>query len=441
VTASTLDQFLKACGASGPIRLIIEGPGPLAAEAHAMTQPFLVVGRGPEVDLQLDHPEVSRRHAYFQVIAGRLFCVDLQSRSGTSWSDGPRLMGWVRPGRAVQIGPYRIRLAPDAALDAAAPSPSPSDSMLPAVEPAEASLEIIGPAPARTLWRMRRALVMLGRSRPCWVRLPSRDVSRIHCGLVRTPAGIWVIDLLGRGGIAVNERSTRWARLDHGDRLDVGPYQIRLRSGPAAEGSELATIAPRPALLPERAPGPPSLPAPSPSWRPTTLVTRPDLDASALAPILQELGQMQQQMADHFQQTLITVFQLFSTMHQDQMGLIREELAEIRRLSQEQKDLQAELRRRDEASVAAPSPVNGALPIQPERVMPPPADRTAARPSTAPPHRVPPPPPEAQGQARPQTQDDLHALINRRLMAIQEERQTRWQKLMQSVMGGEGDRS
>jgi hypothetical protein len=183
------------------------------------------------------------------------------------------------------------------------------------------------------------------------------------------------------------------------------------------------------------------LPAPSPSWRPTTLVTRPDLDASALAPILQELGQMQQQMADHFQQTLITVFQLFSTMHQDQMGLIREELAEIRRLSQEQKDLQAELRRRDEASVAAPSPVNGALPIQPERVMPPPADRTAARPSTAPPHRVPPPPPEAQGQARPQTQDDLHALINRRLMAIQEERQTRWQKLMQSVMGGEGDRS
>jgi hypothetical protein len=288
---------------------------------------------------------------------------------------------------------------------------------------------------------MRRALVMLGRSRPCWVRLPSRDVSRIHCGLVRTPAGIWVVDLLGRGGIAVNEHPTRWARLGPDDRLDVGPYQIRLRFGPAASvGGELATITPRPALLPERVAGPPSLPAPNPSWRPTTLVTRPDLDASALAPILQEMGQMQQQMADHFQQTLITVVQLFSTMHQDQMGLIREELAEIRRLSQEQKDLQDELRRRDEAAAASPSPVNGALPIQPERTTPPPTDRTAARPSTAPPHRVPPPPEEPRRE-QPRTQDDLHALINRRLMAIQEERQTRWQKLMQSVVGGEGDRS
>jgi hypothetical protein len=283
---------------------------------------------------------------------------------------------------------------------------------------------------------MRRALVMLGRSRPCWIRLPSRDVSRIHCSLVRTPAGVWVIDLFGRGGIAINARPARWARLDPGDRLDVGPYQIHLRAGGE---SALTPAAPRPALLPERVTGPPPLPAPNPSWRPTTLAARPDLDASALAPILQELGQMQQQMADHFQQTMLMVFQLFSTMHQDQMGLIREELAEIRRLSQEQQALQAELRRRDTveapnngagAAVGAPAAETARTPDRP-------IDEGDVEPAAASPHRVPPPTRTSPGSSP----HDLHALINRRLVAIQEERQTRWQKLMQSVMGGEGGRS
>src|SRR5690606_20505838 len=61
-------------------------------------------------------------------------------------------------------------------------------------------------------------------------------ISRVHCSLLLTPVGLWVIDLLGRGGITVNGRKQAVALLQEGDELGVGQYRMRVvyESPPAA---------------------------------------------------------------------------------------------------------------------------------------------------------------------------------------------------------------
>src|SRR4051812_22192252 len=100
-----MGEFVSACGSAGPLLLGVEEPGTPGVSWRVFGQPFLVVGRAPGADLFLNDPAVSRRHAYLQLIAGRLFCVDLLSRTGTRWGDETGLWGWVQPDPGIRIGP------------------------------------------------------------------------------------------------------------------------------------------------------------------------------------------------------------------------------------------------------------------------------------------------------------------------------------------------
>ena len=48
-------------------------------------------------------------------------------------------------------------------------------------------------------------------------------------------------------------------------------------------------------------------------------------------------------MGDQFQQALMTMFQLFSGMHQEQMSLIRQELARVHALDEKRTGIEARL--------------------------------------------------------------------------------------------------
>jgi hypothetical protein len=54
---------------------------------------------------------VSQRHAYLQAGGGRLFCLDLGSRTRVHWADGPRECGWVEWDEPLRISPYVILIA------------------------------------------------------------------------------------------------------------------------------------------------------------------------------------------------------------------------------------------------------------------------------------------------------------------------------------------
>jgi hypothetical protein len=77
---------------------------------------------------------------------------------------------------------------------------------------------------------------------------------------------------------------------------------------------------------------------------------------------------MQQQMFDQFQQAMMMLVQMFSSLHRDQLGFIREELDRLHDLTHELHTLQKELAKRpptsagqpaDESSTS-PAPVPGA---------------------------------------------------------------------------------
>jgi DNA-binding response OmpR family regulator len=79
----------------------------------------VVVGRGPEADLQLVHPLVSRRHAELTLQDDGDFLVrDLGSRNGTIVNDEllQELAKAVAAPAVVQVGPYVLRLTPSSLI-------------------------------------------------------------------------------------------------------------------------------------------------------------------------------------------------------------------------------------------------------------------------------------------------------------------------------------
>jgi hypothetical protein len=55
----------------------------------------------------LDRGDVSQRHAYFQVLAGRVFGYDLPSRTGLHWGEAAVPAGRLDRARPVRVGPFR----------------------------------------------------------------------------------------------------------------------------------------------------------------------------------------------------------------------------------------------------------------------------------------------------------------------------------------------
>src|SRR5262245_39511909 len=168
----SLDAFLEACEATGPLLLLVESAE--GAEQHLLHQPFAIIGRNPSADIVVQHEEVSRRHVYLQVLGGFVFYVDLQSRTGTRGEDGVQANnGWLFRDQALEIGPYKLRLL-RGGRDAAQPVPPPPlatsstiDERLPPV-----TLELSNELTPLVTWAMQRQLVLVGSRPACkvWLR-------------------------------------------------------------------------------------------------------------------------------------------------------------------------------------------------------------------------------------------------------------------------------
>ena len=409
------------------------------------------------MDLAIDSPAVSRRHAYFQVVAGRVFCVDLWSRTGVHWADGERTVGWVDRGQGVDVGPERIYFDGDfAGSEGDGAGSAGQGGNLPISRAFEwaaltdARLEFLGAEVNREPWQVSRSLALLGRSPICRVRLEGPEIANIHAALVRTPAGIWVVDLLGRQDrLRVGGATMRFARLEDGDEIGLGSHRLRLRIGEAARPSGASELARRPqgeGGRPARADVGPSTDL-GPKARDESRGIE-DLKGS-LDPVTERLfdqfDRMHQQTTEQFRQAILMMFR----MHQDQMGLIRDELSRLDRLEEEQKLIQAEMARGDRR----PGPDRATLRLVSGETVSPPLPLTLkvpgpVQPPEAKPSETPVPVgsgPEpagrrAVGAPPPPSDPDPHARLSRRLAEIQNERQGLWKKLLGSLTGGESER-
>ena len=103
-------RFATACGATVPLDLRVDLAGGGVLAEGSVAQPFTLVGRDDACDVTLADPDINPRHAWLQVLGGRVFAVDLGSRNGLAWPDGRHGPGWLDPGTPVRVGPFLLRL-------------------------------------------------------------------------------------------------------------------------------------------------------------------------------------------------------------------------------------------------------------------------------------------------------------------------------------------
>jgi type III secretion system (T3SS) inner membrane Yop/YscD-like protein/FHA domain-containing protein len=392
-----MNAFMKACKIAGPLQLAVRGPSPNESGVRLLHQPFALVGCDMRADVPLDYKFVSRRHVYLQIVEGQAFWLDLDSRSGTSAEGQMRKFGWLEAGKSIQIGPYELeRLAssgPAPGNRETRPGPHVSplvarsydDQALPDV-----SLEFLNGPSRSACWPMNRVMSLIGSASGCKFRLADTSVSPFHCSLLRTPSGLWIVDLLGPDGISVNDALVRYALLAADDVLRVGRYRIRMRIRfasrdsdrsaseesrriPIAETRPTSQLPLTPVFSNGDSAGSPSLPAHSwqmlasealasrdtsgqatsiecisPAVNVPTRLEKGEITESLLVPLMNQFGQMQQQMLDQFQQAISMIVQMFGTLHRDQMVTIREELDQLRDLTREFHALKLELAARSQ---------------------------------------------------------------------------------------------
>jgi pSer/pThr/pTyr-binding forkhead associated (FHA) protein len=401
-----MKSFLAACGIEDSFQFAIENQGATESRLRLLYQPFAVIGRDLRADVVLDHVDVSRRHVYLQVVEGRVFWVDLESRTGTRGERESQRFGWLDGGRTFCVGPYVIRrfVGDSQADDKCDRGDLPRDTPLvarayPHAAQPEVALEFLN-GPSQSMFKpVHRVLSLIGSASGCKFRLTDSSVSRFHGSLLQTSAGLWIVDLLGQKGITINDVPVRSSRLVDGDIVKIGRYQIRIRcrSSGQSSGTGLFDLG-RTTLVPKvvrqnRAPNglkamnwasppipfhsgpgdgqesPSTLPIQAISMFPKLDLMRSDaipplnlaqseLTESMLVPLVNQFGLMQQQMFDQFQQAMAMMVQMFGTMHRDQMEVIRAELDRLHELTEEFHALKNELaeRTRERADVASNGP-------------------------------------------------------------------------------------
>ena len=397
--------FLNTCGLDDSLQLVVESASLKEPELRLLHQPFAVIGRDPRSDVLLDHAEVSRRHVYLQMIEGRAFWIDLESRTGSRDEKKFQKFGWLEGVHTLCVGPYVIRrFANDSqtarnSQDDELPGDTPLIAQAYSRRPLpEVTLEFLNGPSQSTSWPVHRVMSLIGSASGCKFRLTDPSVSRFHGSLLRTPAGVWIVDLLGKGGITVDEVPTRFHRLVDGEVLGIGRYQLRIRCRLKDQGSgnglsDLArsTLVARPsrqnhALTTLKFPGWAASasafetgaqgakeaqfpqPAQPVSSFPNVEIISSDssfpfpsaqsgLTESVLVPLVNQFGLMQQQMFDQFQQAMAMMVQMFGTMHRDQMEVIRAELDRLHELTDEFHALKEELANRTREQSQSPTVV------------------------------------------------------------------------------------
>jgi pSer/pThr/pTyr-binding forkhead associated (FHA) protein len=414
-------ELLEACGLRDPLTVHVERPGAPGVTQWRLPQPFAVVGKQPGCDVVLEDDEgVSGRHLYLQLVGGQLFAVDLASEQGTRWGGESRPNGWVPPESVLDVGPFRVgcrwECVPNLRPDGEAPSPLARGSWADSGGAAVA-LEVASPFETRPRWRVDRRLTLVGRAESCKIRLRSTSVSRFHCALIRVRLGLLLLDLGGRGGVAVNGKRVRSGLLEPNDEVALGEFTLRVHS----EGGSVVPLAREaPVYLPGPLAGPP-------------LRTSESLEGLLLLRLLDQFALIQQQMYDHFQQTLLTAMRMTNPGLPPAPDVRPSPAAqpppsELVELTARLQSLCEELSRQRRADGAAlPAPPVGPTP----QLRPPPAARAAGvdRPAQPPPARAPRPEgrPEPTPAAAPG--DDVHALLVERLRAIEDEGKSRWSGL------------
>ncbi|MGC1273681.1 MAG: FHA domain-containing protein [Planctomycetaceae bacterium] len=296
--------------------------------------PLVVIGRGSQCDVRLTHPDVSRRHACVHLLRDRALCVDLGSRTGVFWEGERRQNGWLQADRPVRIGPFELRLAtPMPAVDGVQAETLFRRHPIDETGFQGAGLRFLNQPMVTPPVSLARPITLIGRAEHCKLRLRDESVSRVHSSLMLTPDGVWIADLLGRGGVKVNGEFVSLARLAAGDEVQIGRYRMTF-------ATDVATVA--------DATGDPTgqASAPTSNGKPAVCAGQGGVSESLLLAVTETFADMQRQMHDQFRFQMELMVGLVESMRKEMNGEIRQELARLLSIGEEIRDTQRRLAER-----------------------------------------------------------------------------------------------
>jgi hypothetical protein len=189
--------------------------------------------------------------------------------------------------------------------------------------------------------RIEGAVSLLGASRRCDLCLNDESVSHVHASLVLTPRGLWVIDLLGRGSVQVNDRRAYWKQIYDGARVQIGRFQFCVRFD-AARGGSVRRVgddeAPSAAAAADRQSAPGGL-----SESSAADLIRHMTDTQNR--FLESMSGIQQQFFEHSQNQMRFMAEILAHLGRSQQESARKDLARIEEITQELEEVRLQLAR------------------------------------------------------------------------------------------------
>jgi hypothetical protein len=256
--------------------------GPSQTSHWPMNRVMSLVGSAAGNKFRLADPSVSPFHCSLLRTRSGLWVVDLLSLEGLAVNDAPVRYTMLVDGDVLKVGRYRIRIHS---------------------EPAHEDLELPKEFDRRPASVAAPALASRTMAEPIQTKKnPAIPVA--HLPHAQIPNGSLTNDQ------APNASAVQSTRLEcnQGESRELVPL----------EKSEFAEL------------------------------ERIGLTEAALVPLVNQFGMMQQQMLDQFQQAISMLVQMFGSLHRDQMSVIREELDQLRDLTEELHSLKRELANRSQ---------------------------------------------------------------------------------------------
>lgn len=202
-------------------------------------RPF-VIGRAPESQLQIDHPDVSRQHLAVVPVGSGWELRDT-SRNGT-YVGGRRVASLPVTGElVVSLGTGQS--APVVVIRAADGPPAPPSS--PPRPPSAArpsATKVMGQGKLTALHQLETSRLRIGRAPDNDVVLDDLLVSRYHAELRRGPAGWQLVDVGRRNGTYVNGRQVTEAAIGPDDVIGIGHALLQLEGDRLVEYVDVGEI-------------------------------------------------------------------------------------------------------------------------------------------------------------------------------------------------------
>ncbi len=316
---------------SDGIRIIVESAESRSRKEHLFNESFVLVGRHQRADLRLNSPEIGNRQLYLQVIGDRLFGVHLSTRMPTLWGRSAQPYGWINAGTILRVG--QIKLGFPDLVDTAKTDPKANlNPMAGGSWPGHpVTLELQRGRSRNQSASIDRVLTLVGNSPVCKVRLNSSRVSSIHCCLVRTVEGLWIVDLVSREGVRVNGTSVRARLLAEADNLEIGGRElvVHYEKRESAKSTESRSQSTDDGI----------------SFSPTEIAVAGNLGLSAsadaaetaainsLGPLIDGFSTLQPQTVEQFRAMMATLMQAFGFMFMEHRKFVQDEMARLDELT------------------------------------------------------------------------------------------------------------